>query len=98
MGAPRKRTRDATANPPASVRGHVSEAGRLSLPAELRRAVGLERGGPARIELADGAIRIRTMKEVKTAFAPWPVKPAFLKKRAWPILSAGGRLNAPGEK
>jgi len=37
----------------------------LSHPAELRRAVGLERGGPVRIELVDGAIRIRTMKEVK---------------------------------
>lgn len=49
----------------ASVRGHVSESGRLSLPAELRRAVGLERGGPVRIELVDGVIRIRTMKEVK---------------------------------
>lgn len=65
MAAPRKRTHDAIANPPASLRGHVSEAGRLSLPAELRRAVGLERGGPVRIELVDGAIRIRTMKEVK---------------------------------
>lgn len=48
-----------------SVRGHVSETGRLSLPAELRRAVGLERGGPVRIEVVDGTIRIRTMKEVK---------------------------------
>lgn len=49
----------------SSVRGHVSETGRLSLPAELRRAVGLERGGPVRIEVVDGAIRIRTMKEVR---------------------------------
>jgi len=49
----------------SSLRGHVSETGRLSLPAELRRAVGLERGGPVRIEVIDGAIRIRTMKEVK---------------------------------
>jgi bifunctional DNA-binding transcriptional regulator/antitoxin component of YhaV-PrlF toxin-antitoxin module len=48
-----------------SLRGNVSETGRLSLPAELRRAVGLERGGPVRIEVIDGAIRIRTMKEVK---------------------------------
>ena len=45
--------------------GHVSHTGRLSLPAEVRRAVGLERGGPVRIEVIDGAIRIRTMKEVK---------------------------------
>lgn len=49
----------------ASLRGHVSETGRLSLPAELRRAVGLERGGPVRIEVIDGSIRIRTMNEVK---------------------------------
>ena len=49
----------------SSVRGHVSRTGRLSLPAELRRAVGLERGGPVRIEIVDGAIRIRTMQEVK---------------------------------
>lgn len=49
----------------SSLRGHVSKTGRLSLPAELRRAVGLERGGPVRIELVDGAIRIRTMNEVK---------------------------------
>lgn len=65
MATPRKRTDDATGEYPASLRGHVSETGRLSLPAELRRAVGLERGGPVRIELVDGAIRIRTMKEVK---------------------------------
>ena len=49
----------------SSLRGHVSPNGRLSLPAELRRAVGLERGGPVRIEVIDGAIRIRTMNEVR---------------------------------
>jgi bifunctional DNA-binding transcriptional regulator/antitoxin component of YhaV-PrlF toxin-antitoxin module len=48
-----------------SLPGHVSESGRLSLPAELRRAVGLERGGPVRIELVDGSLRIRTMHEIK---------------------------------
>lgn len=61
-------SRQASADPVSqgpSLRGHVSEAGRLSLPAELRRAVGLERGGPVRIEVVDGAIRIRTMKEVR---------------------------------
>ncbi|MEO6080738.1 MAG: AbrB/MazE/SpoVT family DNA-binding domain-containing protein [Steroidobacteraceae bacterium] len=64
MTAPRKQAPD---NSPrrASLRGHVSETGRLSLPAELRRAVGLERGGPVRIEVVDGSIRIRTMNEVK---------------------------------
>lgn len=65
MAASRKRAAgDATAHG-SSLRGHVSETGRLSLPAELRRAVGLERGGPVRIEVIDGAIRIRTMKEVR---------------------------------
>lgn len=64
MAAPRRQTPDVPTSR-ASLRGHVSETGRLSLPAELRRAVGLERGGPVRIEIVDGSIRIRTMKEVK---------------------------------
>lgn len=64
MATPRKQTPDSLSGH-ASLAGHVSEAGRLSLPAELRRAVGLERGGPVRIELVDGSIRIRTMHEVK---------------------------------
>lgn len=46
-------------------RGRVSGTGRLSLPADLRRAVGLEKGGLVRIEVIDGAIRIKTMKDVK---------------------------------
>ena len=64
MATPRKQTPD-TMPGHTRLAGHVSEAGRLSLPAELRRAVGLERGGPVRIELVDGSIRIRTMHEVK---------------------------------
>lgn len=64
MAAPRKQTKDAMPRR-TSMRGHVSETGRVSLPAELRRAVGLEHGGPVRIEIVDGTIRIRTMKEVK---------------------------------
>jgi len=65
MAASRKRTAADRGTPALSLGGHVSETGRLSLPAELRRAVGLERGGPVRIEVIDGAIRIRTMKEVR---------------------------------
>lgn len=65
MAAINKQIGDSRANLPSSLKGHVSETGRLSLPAELRRAVGLERGGAVRIELVDGTIRIRTMKEVK---------------------------------
>ncbi len=65
MAASRKRTASGTASHRTSLRGHVSETGRLSLPAELRRAIGLEHGGPVRIEVIDGAIRIRTMNEVR---------------------------------
>jgi bifunctional DNA-binding transcriptional regulator/antitoxin component of YhaV-PrlF toxin-antitoxin module len=45
--------------------GRVTESGRLSLPAELRRKVGLDKGGPVRIDIVDGSIRITTMSEVK---------------------------------
>jgi AbrB family looped-hinge helix DNA binding protein len=44
-------------------RGRVSESGRLSLPAEFRKAVGLARGGNVVIELDEGEIRIRTVHE-----------------------------------
>jgi AbrB family looped-hinge helix DNA binding protein len=47
-----------------SVRAKVTEAGRLSLPAELRKAVGLERGGDVVVELAGNEIRIRTVDAV----------------------------------
>jgi bifunctional DNA-binding transcriptional regulator/antitoxin component of YhaV-PrlF toxin-antitoxin module len=65
MAASRKQASVDAVSRGSSLRGHVSETGRLNLPAELRRAVGLERGGPVRIEVIDGAIRIRTMHEVK---------------------------------
>lgn len=45
--------------------GRVTESGRLSLPAELRRKVGLDKGGPVRIDIVEGSIRITTMNEVK---------------------------------
>lgn len=48
----------------AAVPARVSESGRLSLPADIRRAVGLDRGGPVVVELVDGEIRIRTVAEV----------------------------------
>lgn len=65
MTTSRKRAPNDAMAAGSSLRGHVSETGRLSLPVELRRAVGLERGGPVRIEIVDGAIRIRTMTEVR---------------------------------
>ncbi len=45
------------------VRGHVSSSGRLSLPAEFRKAVGLEGGGNVVIELDGNDIRIRSIRE-----------------------------------
>jgi AbrB family looped-hinge helix DNA binding protein len=47
-----------------SVRAKVTDSGRLSLPAEFRKAVGLERGGDVVVELAGREIRIRTVDEV----------------------------------
>lgn len=44
--------------------GRVSESGRLSLPAEFRKAVGLDRGGDVVVELDGREIRIRTVDEV----------------------------------
>ena len=47
-----------------TVKGRVSESGRLSIPAEFRKAVGLEHGGDVVIELVGREIRIRTIDEV----------------------------------
>lgn len=47
-----------------ATRGRVSESGRVSLPAEFRKAVGLEHGGNVVIELEGRGIRIRTVEEV----------------------------------
>ena len=46
------------------VRARVSEFGRISLPVEFRKAVGLERGGDVVVELDGREIRIRTLDEV----------------------------------
>jgi AbrB family looped-hinge helix DNA binding protein len=45
------------------VRAKVSESGRLSIPAELRRAIGLEHGGDVVVDLDGREIRIRTVAE-----------------------------------
>ncbi|MGK9165985.1 AbrB/MazE/SpoVT family DNA-binding domain-containing protein [Inquilinus limosus] len=47
-----------------AVKAKVSESGRLSIPADLRRAVGLEHGGDVMVELDGRDIRIRTVDEV----------------------------------
>ena len=41
----------------------VSESGRLSIPAEFRKALGLGRGGAVVVELDGREIRIRTVDE-----------------------------------
>jgi AbrB family looped-hinge helix DNA binding protein len=46
------------------IRGRVAESGRVSLPAELRKALGLDRGGDVVFELDGREIRIRTVDEV----------------------------------
>jgi AbrB family looped-hinge helix DNA binding protein len=45
------------------VRGHVSQSGRISLPADFRKELGLERGGDVVVELDGRDIRIRTIQE-----------------------------------
>lgn len=45
-------------------RGRVTESGRLSLPADVRRLVGLENGGDVVIELDGQTIRVRTVAAV----------------------------------
>jgi AbrB family looped-hinge helix DNA binding protein len=47
-----------------AVQGRVSESGRISIPAEFRKAVGLEHGGNVVIELIGREIRIKTIDEV----------------------------------
>lgn len=47
-----------------SVCAKVSQSGRLSLPAEFRKAIGLERGGDVIVELDGHDLRIRTVDEV----------------------------------
>ncbi|HEV2097955.1 MAG TPA: AbrB/MazE/SpoVT family DNA-binding domain-containing protein [Stellaceae bacterium] len=41
----------------------ISKTGRLSIPAHIRRAIGLERGGDVVVELDGRDIRIRTVDE-----------------------------------
>ena len=47
-----------------AIQGKVSKSGRISLPAEFRKAVGLDQGGEVVLELAGSEIRIRTIDEV----------------------------------
>jgi bifunctional DNA-binding transcriptional regulator/antitoxin component of YhaV-PrlF toxin-antitoxin module len=44
-------------------KAQVSPSGRLSLPADFRKAVGLEKGGTVIVELDGNDIRVRTVQE-----------------------------------
>jgi bifunctional DNA-binding transcriptional regulator/antitoxin component of YhaV-PrlF toxin-antitoxin module len=46
------------------IHGRVSSSGRISLPSDIRKAVGLDRGGDVIIELDGKDIRIRTVAEI----------------------------------
>jgi AbrB family looped-hinge helix DNA binding protein len=47
----------------ATMRVKVSEAGRLSLPVEVRRQLGIERGGTVVLKVEDGEVRMTTLQE-----------------------------------
>jgi len=42
----------------------ISDQGKMSLPAQIRREAGLERGGPVLVSVVDGEIRIRALRQV----------------------------------
>jgi AbrB family looped-hinge helix DNA binding protein len=44
----------------------VSELGKMNIPAQIRRQVGLERGGPVMMSVAAGEIRLRPVQTVLT--------------------------------
>ncbi len=64
----------------SALSGRVTESGRLSLPADLRRKVGLDKGGPVRIDIVDGSIRITTLNEVKERIHNLARKSGLTKK------------------
>ena len=42
----------------------VSELGKMNIPVQMRRRVGLERGGPVIMTVVDGEIRLRAVRQV----------------------------------
>lgn len=48
----------------AEVVTRVSSTGKLSLPAQHRRLLGLEKGGPVMVWVENGEVRIRTMRSL----------------------------------
>lgn len=50
-----------------SSRATVSGNGRLSLPADLRRKMGLEKGGVVQLDLVDGHLQVRSVRQAVAA-------------------------------
>lgn len=47
---------------PDTQRTRVAEGGRLVIPAEFRRALGLQPGATVVLDIADGALRVRSLE------------------------------------
>ena len=44
----------------------VTDGGKMNIATQIRRQVGLERGGPVMVSVVDGEIRIRALRQVLT--------------------------------
>ena len=42
----------------------IAETGRINIPAQVRKMVGLEHGGPVSVWVEDGEIRVRPVRDV----------------------------------
>ena len=54
--------KNARANPNSQAKAVVSESGRLSIPVEMRRAMGIEKGGVVQLEMVDGKLEVLTTR------------------------------------
>lgn len=45
----------------------IADTGRLNIPAQIRKLVGLERGGQVSVWVEDGEIRVRPVRDVMAA-------------------------------
>ncbi|MEK6541254.1 MAG: AbrB/MazE/SpoVT family DNA-binding domain-containing protein [Pseudomonadota bacterium] len=48
-----------------AISARVSESGRLSIPAEMRREMGIEKGGVVRLILSDDGLHIETTRDFR---------------------------------
>ena len=65
----------ALATPPPRVHGTVDQAGRITIPAEMRKALGLEPGTEVVLEAGADGVRVRTwgqtLRAVQDYLAPY---------------------------